>query len=69
MPSYRVCNTEQSGVFYMFRLLKIDRKREKRVAYCRNTKNFEEKVYGCCGNLIAKVKLVAIAFIIREKSK
>ena len=69
MPSYRVCNTEQSGVFYMFCLLKIDRKREKRVAYCRNTKNFEEKVYGCCGNLIAKVKLVAIAFIIREKSK
>ena len=69
MPSYRVCNTEQSGVFYMFRLLKIDRKREKKVAYCRNTKNFEEKVYGCCGNLIAKVKLVAIAFIIREKSK
>ena len=69
MPSYRVCNTEQSGVFYMFCLLKIDQKREKKVAYCRNTKNFEEKVYGCCGNLIAKVKLVAIAFIIREKSK
>ena len=69
MPSYRVCNTEHSGVFYMFCLLRIDRKREKKVAYCRNTKNFEEKVYGCCGNLIAKVKLVAIAFIIREKSK
>ena len=62
MPSYRVCNTEQSGVFYMFCLLKIDRKREKRVAYCRNTKNFEEKVYGCCGNLINKSQISCDCF-------
>ena len=62
MPSYRVCNTEQSGVFYMFCLLKIDWKREKKVAYCRNTKNFEEKVYRCCGNLISKSQISCDCF-------
>ena len=62
MPSYRVCNTEQSGVFYMFCLLKIDQKREKKVEYCRNTKNIEEKVYGCCVNLISKSQISCDCF-------
>ena len=44
----------------MFCLLKLDRKREKKVVYFRNTKNFEEKVYVVdegCGNLISKSQI------------
>ena len=35
IPSYIVSNTDQRGAFYMFYLLEIERKREKKVAYFR----------------------------------
>ena len=57
MPSYRVFNTDPSGVFYMLYLLKTDRKREKKLCILENIKNLEEKVYvvvGGSGNLISK---------------
>ena len=73
MPGYRVLHTDQSGVFYMFYLLKIGRKSQKRCVFLRILNILKKKFVLLTeveGISLAKVKLVGIAFIIiREKSK